>query len=138
MRYPLAPIILLLLLSLSNRAGALSDDERAISDWVDQHQEQAVALLEETVNIGSGTMNHKGVRAVGDVMARELNTLGLAVRWIDMPESVNRAGHLFAKKPARALNFCLLGTSTPCLKRTMSFKLLTGQATSLKDRALAI
>ena len=109
MRYPLAPIILLLLLSLSTRAGALSEDEQAISDWVDQHQEQAVALLEETVNIGSGTMNHKGVRAVGDVMARELNTLGLEVRWIDMPESVNRAGHLFAKKAGSGAKFLLIG-----------------------------
>ena len=61
MRYHLAPTILLLLLSLSARAGVLSDDEQAISDWVDQHQEQAIALLEETVNIGSGTMNHEGV-----------------------------------------------------------------------------
>jgi glutamate carboxypeptidase len=109
MRYHLAPIILLLLLSLSTRAGALSDDEQAIIDWVDQHQEQAIALLEETVNIGSGTMNHKGVRAVGDVMARELNALDLKVRWIDMPEAVNRAGHLFAKKAGSGTKLLLIG-----------------------------
>lgn len=109
MRYHLAPIIFLLLLSLSTRAGALSDDEQAIIDWVDQHQEQAIALLEETVNIGSGTMNHKGVRAVGDVMARELNALDLKVRWIDMPEAVNRAGHLFAKKAGSGTKLLLIG-----------------------------
>ena len=109
MRYHLAPTILLLLLSLSTRAGALSDDEQAISDWVDQHQEQAIALLEETVNIGSGTMNHEGVRAVGDVMARELSALNLHVRWIDMPESVNRAGHLFAKKDGAGAKLLLIG-----------------------------
>lgn len=109
MRYHLAPTILLLLLSLSTRAGVLSDDEQAISDWVDQHQEQAIALLEETVNIGSGTMNHEGVRAVGDVMARELSALNLDVRWIDMPESVNRAGHLFAKKDGAGAKLLLIG-----------------------------
>ena len=109
MRYHLAPTILLLLLSLSTRAGALSDDEQAISDWVDQHQEQAIAILEETVNIGSGTMNHEGVRAVGDVMARELSALNLDVRWIDMPESVNRAGHLFAKKDGAGAKLLLIG-----------------------------
>lgn len=109
MRYPLAPIILLLLLSLSNKVGALSDDEQAITDWVDQHQEQAIALLEETVNIGSGTMNHQGVRAVGDVMARELNALDLEARWIDMPEAVNRAGHLFAKKAGSGAKLLLIG-----------------------------
>ena len=109
MRHHLAPTILLLLLSLSTRAGALSDDEQAISDWVDQHQEQAIALLEETVNIDSGTMNHEGVRAVGDVMARELSALNLDVRWIDMPESVNRAGHLFAKKDGAGAKLLLIG-----------------------------
>ena len=109
MRYPQALTILLILISLSGKAAALSDDEQAISEWIDQHQEQAIALLEETVNIGSGTMNHEGVRAVGDVMARELSALNLDVRWIDMPESVNRAGHLFAKKDGAGAKLLLIG-----------------------------
>jgi glutamate carboxypeptidase len=55
-------------------------------------------LLEETVNISSGTMNHEGVRAVGKVMARELEALGLATEWIEMPEEMQRAGHLFGHR----------------------------------------
>ena len=109
MRYPLLSIALLVLISLSGTTAALSDDEQAISDWVDQHQEDAIALLAETVNIGSGTMNHEGVRAVGAVMARELNALGLDVRWIDMPAEVNRAGHLFAKKQGSGAKLLLIG-----------------------------
>ena len=62
--------------------------------WVDAHQDEAIALLEKTVNIGGGTMNHAGVRAVGDVMAWELDALGLETLRIDMPEEMNRAGHL--------------------------------------------
>ena len=67
-------------------AQTLDEREQTIAGWVDQHQHEAIALLAETVNIGSGTMNHQGVRAVGDVMARELEALGLSPRWIDMPE----------------------------------------------------
>lgn len=36
---------------------SLSAKESAMVDWIDAHQEGAIALLEETVNIGSGTMN---------------------------------------------------------------------------------
>ena len=69
----------------------LSENEKAMVAWIDAHQDEAIALLEKTVNIGSGTMNHDGVRAVGDVMAGELDALGLETRWIDMPEEMNRA-----------------------------------------------
>ena len=109
MRTPLLQIMLLALIGLSFKAAALSDNEQAISDWVDQHQEDAIALLAETVNIGSGTMNHEGVRAVGDVMARELSALDLSVRWIDMPETVNRAGHLFAENKGSGTRLLLIG-----------------------------
>ncbi len=78
-------------------AGELDTTEQAIVAWVDEHADDAVDLLEETVNIGSGTMNHDGVRAVGRVMQRELDATGFETRWIDM-EEVNRAGHLFGRR----------------------------------------
>ena len=87
----------------------LSENEKAMVEWIDAHQDEAIALLEKTVNIGSGTMNHAGVRAVGDVMAGELNALGLETRWIDMPEEMNRAGHLFATKKGQGKRFLLIG-----------------------------
>ena len=71
--------------------------EQQIADWVDANTENAIRLLEETVNIGSGTMNHDGVRAVGAVMRRELDAIGLETEWIEMPPEVNRAGHLFGR-----------------------------------------
>ena len=49
-------------------------------------------LLKETVDIPSGTLNHDGVRAVGAVMQRELDVLGLDTEWIDLPPEVDRAG----------------------------------------------
>ena len=87
----------------------LSENEKAMVEWIDAHQDEAIALLEKTVNIGSGTMNHAGVRAVGDVMAGELDALGLETRWIDMPEEMNRAGHLFATKKGQGKRFLLIG-----------------------------
>jgi glutamate carboxypeptidase len=81
-------------------AGGLDATEQAIVDWVDENTEGAVELLEGTVNIGSGTMNHDGVRAVGRAMQSELDALGFDTRWIDMAE-VNRAGHLFGRRDGR-------------------------------------
>lgn len=76
----------------------LDSTETRIAAWVDANAEGAISLLEETVNIGSGTMNHDGVRDVGKVMRRELDALGFDSKWIDMPPDVNRAGHLFGDR----------------------------------------
>ncbi len=78
-------------------AGEFDPTEQAIVAWIEAHASSAVDLLEETVNIGSGTMNHEGVRAVGRVMQRELDAIGFDTRWIDMAE-VMRAGHLFGRR----------------------------------------
>ena len=96
-------------LGVSAQGLQLSENEKAMVAWVDAHQDEAIALLEKTVNIGSGTMNHAGIRAVGDVMAGELDALGLETRWIDMPEEMNRAGHLFATKKGQGKRFLLIG-----------------------------
>lgn len=77
-------------------AAELDSAEREMTEWVDANLENAISLLEETVNIGSGTMNHAGVRKVGVVMRRELDALGLDTEWIEMPPDMERAGHLFA------------------------------------------
>lgn len=91
-------------------AEALSPAEQRMVDWIDAHSEEAVALLEETVNISSGTMNHEGVRSVGVVMRRELDALGLATEWIELPPEMNRAGHLFGRKPGGSgKKFVLIG-----------------------------
>jgi len=75
--------------------------EERIAAWVESHEGETIALLERLVNINSGTMNHAGVRAVGEVLRGELEALGFTARWIDMPEAVNRAGHLFAEREGR-------------------------------------
>ncbi|HIG42308.1 MAG: M20/M25/M40 family metallo-hydrolase [bacterium] len=74
----------------------LSAIEKDISSFALNHKENAIGLLEEVVNINSGTMNHAGVKRVGDVFAREFKSLGMDTQWHDMSE-VERGGHLFAE-----------------------------------------
>ncbi len=89
---------------------ALDENERQMVEWIDAHAEDAIALLEETVNISSGTMNQAGVREVGRAMRRELEQLGLDSEWIEMPEEMGRAGHLFGRKlDGTAKKFLLIG-----------------------------
>ena len=90
-------------------AGELSTVEQRMVEWIDAHAEDAIDLLEETVNIGSGTMNHEGIREVGRVMRRELDALGLDTEWIEMPPEVNRAGHLFGRKDGSGRKFLMIG-----------------------------
>jgi len=98
-----------LLLFSINALAELNADERRMVEWIDSHAEDAIALLEETVNIGSGTMNHEGVREVGAVMLRELDQLGLETEWVEMPSEVNRAGHGIARKSGQGKKILLIG-----------------------------
>ncbi len=104
------PLAALSILAAQGAASAgLSADEQRMADWIDEHAEDAISLLAETVNISSGTMNHEGVREVGRVMRRELDALGLETEWIEMPPEVNRAGHLFGRKDGRGKKILLIG-----------------------------
>lgn len=78
--------------------GKISAEERKIVEYIDARAEDAVALLEKTVNIESPTENLSGVRQVGMVFRDEFESLGFAVRWIEMPFEMKRAGHLLAEK----------------------------------------
>lgn len=80
------------------RAQALTPIEQRIVAHVNTQAANAVALLERTVNMNSGTFNLAGVRRVGDDMAEELKQLGFEVRWAPLPDSVGRAGHLVAER----------------------------------------
>lgn len=86
----------------------LTEMESRIAELARQQKEPAIALLEEVVNINSGTMNHAGVREVGQVFERELSALGFETVWHDMQE-VDRAGHLFATSGGEGFCQLLIG-----------------------------
>ena len=99
-----------LAIALPLSADSLDENEQRMVDWIDAHAEDAISLVEETVNISSGTMNHDGVRAVRDVMRREMDALGLETEWIELPPEMERAGHLFGRKlTGSGRKFVLIG-----------------------------
>ncbi|KQV54272.1 M20/M25/M40 family metallo-hydrolase [Duganella sp. Root336D2] len=82
-------------------AQSLSPEEERIVGLVKANSGTALALLEKTVNINSGTMNHKGIREVGKIFGAELDKLGFKTQWIDMPKEMQRAGHLVATREGK-------------------------------------
>ena len=89
-------MIFLALAPLANLHAEISDIEQLIVIEVDKNTPNAIATLEQLVNINSGTMNFKGVRAVGDLLMAEFNQLEFNSRWED-GSGFNRAGHLIAE-----------------------------------------
>jgi len=104
----LRPLHFFLLLVPTALSAQLAPVERAVARQVDTHRHEAVALLERLVNLNSGTMNLAGVRAVGDVLRRELDALGFATRWED-GAPFQRAGHLIAERTGRGPRVLLIG-----------------------------
>ncbi len=70
---------------------------RDVSAWTETNNDAVHALLEQVVNINSGTQNHAGVRAVGDIFSERLAAIGFDVQWLDQSE-VDRAGHVLARR----------------------------------------
>jgi glutamate carboxypeptidase len=83
--------------AIADKPRPLTEIEKKISAYVDEHRDEAVALLEKVVNINSGTLNFDGVRKVSAVFEAEFQAIGFEARWIPM-EHTHRAGHLIAER----------------------------------------
>ena len=88
--------ISLLFISLGCTAQKLSSAEKKIRDEVNKQLPQAMQLLEQIVNINSGSLNVAGVRRTGEVLMDEFNRIGFTTEWVTLPDSLKRAGHLVA------------------------------------------
>jgi glutamate carboxypeptidase len=98
-------------------ARKISAEEQKIVDFIDAHIEEAIALLEKTVNIESPTENLVGVKQVGMVFKQEFEALGFITKWIEMPAEMKRAGHLLAEKTGtKGKRILLLGHLDTVLK----------------------
>ena len=99
-----------LFISFFATAQQLSPVEKKLAQTVEQQMEQTLQLLRQSVDINSGTYNIAGVRAVGDLYAKELKALGFTVEWILLPDSLKRAGHLVAyRKGTKGKKLFLIG-----------------------------
>ncbi len=101
----LLPLLILLIFINANKniyaqnakaIASLNKEEQKVMDYIDANMPRAIALLKESVNINSGTLNIAGVKKVGEIFAREFEKANFKTKWIPMPDSLRRAGHLVA------------------------------------------
>jgi glutamate carboxypeptidase len=85
-----------------------TNTEEVLLHHIDEEYSRAVALLEKSVNINSGSMNFAGVKAVGDLLEPEFAQLGFETEWID-GAPFGRAGHLVASRDRRGPKILLIG-----------------------------
>ncbi len=114
-------IILLFLCNIS-KAQNLDVTEKKLLEIVNKNYERTLNLLKEVVNINSGTLNHDGVRQVGDIFKREFDNIGFQTEWISLPDSLNRAGHFVAtKKGTKGKHLFFTGHLDTVFEKSMSF-----------------
>ena len=75
----------------------LNPAETRMAAHVDAIYEPSVSLLQQLVDVNSGSMNFAGVEQVGRMMRAELEPLGFKVEWKPMA-AANRAGHIIATR----------------------------------------
>jgi glutamate carboxypeptidase len=100
----------------------LSSEERRIVEHVRRDADEAIAFLERTVNINSGTLNPAGVRRVAELMRPEFEALGFTVRLADMTQ-VGRGPHLIAERQgSQGLRLLLIGHLDTVFEEDESFQ----------------
>ena len=108
MRIVLLAMALLVLQIVS--AQPLTKEEKAILARIDAQMPETMKLLEEMVNINSGTLNVSGVRKVGDLLDKAFQQAGFQTTWVSLPDSLRRAGHLVAtRKGSKGRKLFLIG-----------------------------
>ncbi len=119
---PFVVVTLLVSLLAAQAAGTgLSKNEQSVAAHVDAHGAEALALLEQVVNINSGTMNFDGVREVGQVFKGQFDSLGFKTRWVS-GDAFKRAGHLVAERSGPGPRILLIGHLDTVFERDSLFQ----------------
>lgn len=103
-----AVVALAAILAGAAEGAALSDTEQQLAEAVDRRQSGAMALLQQAVEINSGTMNSAGVKQVGELFGDALSNLAFEVSWVDGAD-FDRAGHLVARHRGSGPHLLLIG-----------------------------
>lgn len=100
----------------------LSKEEKKLLAAIEENYTSTMELLEEVVNINSGSLNKEGVREVGRVFEREFQKIGFDTEWVEIPEEVNRAGHFVAtKKGTKGKKIFIIGHLDTVFEKDMPF-----------------
>jgi glutamate carboxypeptidase len=119
-------IFLVLLLAISPMFSfaqhKLSAEEKKLVERIDKNYQETVALLEEVININSGSLNLEGVREVGRVFEREFQKIGFSTEWVELPAEVKRAGHFVATRTGtKGKKLFLIGHLDTVFEKDMPF-----------------
>lgn len=113
---------ILLLLVAYPALAQLNEDEKKIIEYISSHIDESEQLLIESVNINSGTLNIDGVKKVGAIYRKELDKIGFVTEWVNLPDSLKRAGHLVATvKGTQGKRLFLLGHLDTVFELDMAF-----------------
>lgn len=125
----LATALFLVILGMQNvSAQKLSRTEQKIVQAVERNHGEALDFLEKTVNVNSGTFHAEGVREVGLLFDEAFAALGFENSWKEMPEEMNRAGHLvceFSEGTVKGSKVLLLGHLDTVFEKDSPFQTLT-------------
>ncbi|MGE1153253.1 M20 family metallopeptidase [Pseudomonas kitaguniensis] len=119
-------LLLLFLVSTGALAGSALQEQDIVS-YIDSRNAEQIALLEQLVNINSGTDNVEGVVQVGTIMKQRLEALGFDTRWHDLPKNMNHAGSLVALHEGNtsAKRLLLIGHLDTVFPKTSQFQTFT-------------
>jgi glutamate carboxypeptidase len=107
--------------SSSSKTSGLEPLETEIIEQIDLQLPRSLELLEDVVNINSGTLNLEGVRKVGKVFESEFNKLDFETQWID-GSSFERAGHLLASYGQTGPKILMIGHLDTVFSKTDAFQ----------------
>ena len=123
MKFYWSILCIIFLIAQLSFAQKLSKTEEKIIKQVRLLNKESIDFLEKVVNINSGTLNLEGVKEVGDIFRNEFDAIGFDTHWFDMPEDMNRAGHLFASiKGTKGKRLLLIGHLDTVFEKNSPFQ----------------
>ena len=114
-------IFTLFLITSFSLHAQVSKTEKKIVASVDAHHQESLKLLEEVVNINSGSMNFEGVKKVGMIFKDKLEALGFETKWVD-GKAWGRSGHLVAEHKGKGKTLLLIGHLDTVFELTSPFQ----------------
>ncbi|MDX2346864.1 MAG: M20/M25/M40 family metallo-hydrolase [Legionella sp.] len=104
-------------------AAPLSTVEKKITLFISQQKSKQLSLLEQLVNINSGTNNLSGTHQVGKILQAQFDLIGFKTRWIEMPADMHRAPTLIAEHQGTAgKKLLLIGHLDTVFSKNSAFK----------------
>jgi len=124
----------MIIISVNLHAQKLTPIEKKVINLIEESNNEAINLLEKVVNINSGSLNIAGVKKVGGIFADEFKAIGFAPTWFEMPDTMDRAGHLFCELNSGSVQgkkILLIGHLDTVFEENSPFQTFTRDSTAV-------